>query len=42
MEDKNQKTTPKKKILNEEQINSLIQNLEKEVNLVIKRLKDGK
>jgi hypothetical protein len=40
MEDKNQKTIPKKKVLNEEQIDNLILNLEREVSLVIKRLKD--
>ncbi len=42
MEEKNQKSIPEKKVLNEEQIDNLILNLEKEVNLVIKRLKDGK
>jgi len=42
MEEKTQKSIPEKKVLNEEQIDNLILNLEKEVNLVIKRLKDGK
>ena len=42
MEDKQSKSIPQKKVLNEEQIDNLIQNLEKEVNLVIKRLKGGK
>ena len=42
MEEKNQKSIPEKKVLNKEQIDNLILNLEKEVNLVIKRLKDGK
>jgi hypothetical protein len=42
MEDKQLKSIPQKKVLNEEQIDNLIQNLEKEVNLVIKRLKGGK
>lgn len=42
MEEKNLKSIPEKKVLNEEQIDNLILNLEKEVNLVIKRLKDGK
>jgi hypothetical protein len=42
MEEKTHKSIPKKKVLNEEQIDNLILNLEKEVNLVIKRLKDGK
>jgi hypothetical protein len=42
MKDKNPKSIPKKKVLNEEQIDNLILNLEREVSLVIKRLKDGK
>jgi hypothetical protein len=42
MGDKKQNPIPKKKVLNEEQIDNLILNLEKEVSLVIKRLKDGK
>jgi hypothetical protein len=42
MKDKENKLIPEKKVLNEEQINNLILDLEKEVNLVIKRLKDGK
>lgn len=42
MENKNSKPTPKKKVLNEDQINNLILDLEKEVNLVIKRLENGK
>lgn len=42
MEDKTLKPIPEKKALNEEQIDNLILNLEKEVNLVIKRLKNGK
>ncbi len=42
MEDKKPKSIPQKKVLNEEQIDNLIQNLEREVSIVIKRLKDGK
>ena len=39
MEDKKSKSIPQKKVLNEEQIDNLIQNLEREVSIVIKRLK---
>ena len=42
MEDKKLNSNPEKKILNEEQIDNLILNLEREVSIVIKRLKDGK
>jgi hypothetical protein len=42
MENKKTTSLPKNKILNEEQINNLILDLEEEVNLVIKKIKDGK
>jgi hypothetical protein len=42
MENKKTTSLHKNKILNEEQINNLILDLEEEVNLVIKKIKDGK